>query len=77
MSESISELPPDSGMETGSDAGTPGDRNQVLIDPGDATAAAVADDAPLPSITPEGGAGPQDDGLTPQFSEPADDAPDY
>lgn len=58
------------GMETGSDAGTPGERPEALegevIDEEDIELAeAAADERPLP-----GTGGPQDDGLAPQFQEP-------
>ena len=63
------DLPPtllESAMATGEDEGTPGERGAV--DPDDATAVAVADDAP--DVTEHGG--PQGDGLEPEFSEPTD-----
>jgi EmrB/QacA subfamily drug resistance transporter len=56
----------ESAMATGEDDGTPGERGAV--DPGDETAVAVADDAPLRSAN----GGPQGDGLEPRFSEPTD-----
>ncbi len=56
----------ESAMATGEDAGTPGERGPV--DPDDATAVGVADDAPRRS----GEGGPQGDGLEPRFSEPTD-----
>jgi hypothetical protein len=56
----------ESAMATGEDEGTPGERGS--IDPSDTTAIEVADDAPDLSET----GGPQDDGLTPRFSEPTD-----
>jgi hypothetical protein len=56
----------ESAMATGEDDGTPGERGP--IDPSDPTAIEVADDAPDLSET----GGPQDDGLTPRFSEPTD-----
>ena len=56
----------ESAMATGEDDGTPGERGAV--DPDDATAVAVADDAPLTSAN----GGPQGDGLEPRFSEPTD-----
>lgn len=56
------------GMETGTDAGTPGERGAVAQD--DVVAAAVEDDAPLSSSRPEvPSGGEQDDGLTPSFSD--------
>jgi hypothetical protein len=61
-------------MDSGSDAGPPGQRHEAL-DTLDEVAAAVADDAPLPAgSAPEGG-GEQDDGLSPRFAEPALDPP--
>ena len=63
------DLPPtvlESAMATGEDEGTPGERGAV--DPDDATALAVADDAP--DVTETGG--PQGDGLEPEFAEPTD-----
>jgi hypothetical protein len=63
------DLPPallESAMATGEDEGTPGERGP--IDPSDATAIEVADDAP--DLAQNGG--PQGDGLEPQFSEPTD-----
>jgi hypothetical protein len=56
----------ESAMATGEDDGTPGERG--AIDPGDATALEVADDAP--DLSEDGG--PQGDGLEPQFNEPTD-----
>ncbi|MGN6600599.1 MAG: hypothetical protein ACTHMW_15125 [Actinomycetes bacterium] len=60
-------------METGSDAGTPGERPTAA--PGEEpdaqeieVAEAAADDRPLPSHD----GGPQDDGMTPQFQEPSE-----
>jgi hypothetical protein len=71
-SPSTSRLP-DSGMDTGSDAGPPGERPQPLIDgPPDDVTTAVADDAPLdPAAKPDRGGDPGD-GLAPQFMEPPD-----
>lgn len=63
------DLPPtvlESAMATGEDEGTPGERGP--IDPADATAIEVADDAP--DLSQNGG--PQGDGLEPRFSEPTD-----
>ncbi|HYJ74093.1 MAG TPA: hypothetical protein VEV65_00760 [Kineosporiaceae bacterium] len=63
------DLPPtllESAMATGEDDGTPGERGP--IDPSDATALEVADDAP--DLSQNGG--PQGDGLEPRFSEPTD-----
>jgi hypothetical protein len=64
---------PETGMDTGSDAGPPGERQQSLIDgPPDEVTTAVADDAPLkPAAKPESDSG-QGDGLAPQFMEPPD-----
>lgn len=62
------EVLPDSGMDTGSDEGTPGER--PAVPPEDALSRAAADDAPLPAA--DAGAesdGEADDGLDPQFSE--------
>jgi hypothetical protein len=56
----------ESAMATGEDDGTPGERGP--IDPSDATAIEVADDAPDLSAT----GGPQGDGLEPRFREPTD-----
>ena len=56
----------ESAMATGEDDGTPGERG--AIDPSDATAIEVADDAPDLSVR----GGPQGDGLEPRFSEPTD-----
>jgi hypothetical protein len=70
------------GLDTGSDAGTPGERAPVA--PGDALSAAVEDDAPLPNgtipVTDDAGrtsavgdaGNPPDDGLTPTFREAPD-----
>lgn len=59
-----------SGMGSGDDAGTPGDRQ--LSETDDAVAAAVQDDAPLPpDLAPGGGAQDEPpDELTPEFREP-------
>lgn len=56
----------ESAMATGEDAGTPGERG--ALDPGDAIAQEVADDAP--DLSERGG--PQGDGLEPRFAEPTD-----
>lgn len=56
---------PDSGMRTGMDAGTPGERGVAADD----IEAAVLDDAPLVPERPQGG-GDQGDGLAPPFHEP-------
>ncbi len=66
MSETDAGLP-ESGMNTGSDAGTPGeDRADDLL------SAAVEDDSPLPDGDPQVGSTPDDppadDGLSPAFS---------
>lgn len=71
------------GLDTGSDAGTPGER--APVPPGDAVTAAVQDDAPLPELDADpvvddagrssavGDAGDApDDGLTPTFREAPD-----
>jgi hypothetical protein len=75
MTESTGETQAESGMATGSDAGSPGRRNEFLAGPDDEMAAAAADDAPLPSPAPEPGEGGQDDGLSPLFQEPEADTP--
>jgi len=62
-------------MDSGSDAGEPGQRHEGP-EPLDEVAAAVADDAPLPAGSVPDGGGEQDDGLTPRFAEPALDPPD-
>ena len=54
----------ESAMATGEDDGTPGERG--ALDPDDATAIEVADDAP--DLSERGG--PQGDGLEPRFAEP-------
>lgn len=68
---------PDAGMDTGSDEGTPGEREPV--DPADAVAVAVQDDAPLPPEVAgpragaggsDGNGGPSGDGLAPAFTHP-------
>jgi hypothetical protein len=71
-SPSTSRLP-DSGMDTGSDAGSPGERMESLIEgPPNEVTTAVADDAPLnPAGDPVAG-GDQGDGLSPRFMEPPD-----
>ncbi|MGZ4626723.1 MAG: hypothetical protein ACXV3S_10635 [Kineosporiaceae bacterium] len=56
----------ESAMATGEDDGTPGERG--ALDPDDATAIEVADDAP--DLSERGG--PQGDGLQPRFTEPTD-----
>jgi hypothetical protein len=61
-------------MDSGSDAGPPGQRHEAL-DTVDEVAAAVADDAPLPAGSGPDGGGEQDDGLSPRFAEPALDLP--
>ena len=53
----------ESAMATGEDDETPGERGP--IDPADATAIEVADDAPDLSVN----GGPQGDGLEPRFSD--------
>ena len=74
----MSDTDPDSAMHSGSDAGQPGDRpfhgeregaggdaDGGFPEESEAAARAAADDTPLPA---EGG--PQDDGLTPEFTAP-------
>ncbi len=56
----------ESAMATGEDGGTPGERG--ALDPDDATAIEVADDAP--DLSERGGT--QGDGLEPRFTEPTD-----
>jgi len=76
MSESTQGERPESAMASGSDAGSPGQREESLDAP-DEVAAAVADDAPLPPGSDQVGRGrDQDDGLTPQFTEPPPAEPD-
>ncbi|MGN6332693.1 MAG: hypothetical protein ACTHOD_13730 [Motilibacteraceae bacterium] len=65
---------PEAGMDTGSDEGTPGEREPV--DPADAVAVAVQDDAPLPPEVagpPTGGSdidgAGSSDGLDPAFTD--------
>ncbi|HEU4675961.1 MAG TPA: hypothetical protein VFS29_08235 [Motilibacteraceae bacterium] len=67
----------ETGMDTGSEEGTPGEREPV--DPADAVAVAVQDDAPLPPEVAgrragvggaDGAGGPSGDGLDPAFTHP-------
>ena len=73
MSDSGVEYP-ESGMDTGTDAGTPGERSATVAGATEDDSAdhevveAVADDAPLASGT----GGQQDDGLAPPFHEAAE-----
>lgn len=55
---------PETGVDSGSGAGTPGqDRAEDVVP------AAMEDDAPLPDGSPEVGSAPDgDDGLAPEFS---------
>jgi hypothetical protein len=79
MSETTGDTSAESGMATGSEAGSPGQRTESLSGRYDETAAAVVDDTPLPPEAAESGnvgAADADDGLSPQFQEPDTDAPD-
>jgi hypothetical protein len=63
----MSEFEPETGMGTGSEAGSPGER--AVFDPDDAVTAAVQDDAPLPAdVVPD--APPGDQAPDPLFLEP-------
>jgi hypothetical protein len=63
----MSELEPETGMDTDSEAGSPGER--AAFDPDDVVTAAVQDDAPLPAdLLPDVPPGPDAD--NPVFLEP-------
>lgn len=68
MSDPTNDALPETAMDTGSDAGTPGER--LPAEPGDLVSPAVADDAPLPDGSPEVGHGTDnEDHLAPTFSD--------
>jgi hypothetical protein len=63
----MSEFSPESGMDTDSEAGTPGER--AAFDSDDVVTAAVQDDAPLPAdLAPDAPPGLEVD--APEFLEP-------